>query len=58
MQPMHRARSRVVERENNILRVDFRHEPDPPAPKFPGAGAMHEIRLEETEEAALAHCTA
>jgi len=51
---MHRARSCVIERKNNILRVDFRREPDPPAPKFPGAGAMHKIRLEEREEAALA----
>jgi hypothetical protein len=24
---------------NNVLHVDFRREPDPPAPKFPGAGA-------------------
>jgi len=30
----------VLGRENNVVRVDFRHEPDPPAPKFPGAGAM------------------
>jgi len=25
---------------NNVLHVDFRREPDPPAPKFPGAGAL------------------
>lgn len=29
----------VVGRESNVLRVDFRHEPDPPAPIFPGAAA-------------------
>ena len=31
---------RVIEREQNILRVDFRKEPEPPTPKFPGAGAL------------------
>ena len=30
----------VVARENNVVRVDFRREPDPPAPRFPGAGAL------------------
>ena len=30
---------RVIARENNIVVVDFRR-PDPPAPKFPGAGAL------------------
>jgi hypothetical protein len=51
---MHRGRLCVVARENNILRVDFRREPDPPAPKFPGAGAMHEIPSEDRQEPALA----
>ena len=40
---MYRAHSAyVVERDSNIVRVDFGREPDPPAPKFPGAGALHE----------------
>ena len=30
----------VLARECNVVRVDFRHEPDPPAPKFPGASAL------------------
>ena len=30
----------VIARESNVLRVDFRHEPDPPAPRFPGAAAV------------------
>jgi len=30
----------VVARESNVLRVDFSREPDPPAPGFPGAGAL------------------
>jgi hypothetical protein len=29
----------VIERQNNVLVVDFRR-PDPPAPNFPGAGAL------------------
>jgi hypothetical protein len=35
----------IIARESNIVRVDFRRQPDPPAPKFPGAGALRqEIR--------------
>ena len=30
----------VIARERNVVRVDFRSEPDPPAPKFPGAAAL------------------
>jgi hypothetical protein len=30
-------RCRIVERDKNVVRVDFGGEPDPPAPKFPGA---------------------
>jgi hypothetical protein len=41
-QSMHlRTPSYVIERESNVVRVDFGREPDPPAPKFPGAGALH-----------------
>jgi hypothetical protein len=39
MQQSHRY---VVAREKNVLVVDFKRKPDPPAPKFPGAGALHE----------------
>src|SRR2546423_436772 len=46
--------SYVVERESNIVRVDFGREPDPPAPKFPGAGALHEAPMSEGAEPALA----
>lgn len=31
----------VISRENNVVRVDFSREPDPPAPCFPGAGGLH-----------------
>lgn len=27
----------IVAREHNVVRVDFSREPDPPAPRFPGA---------------------
>ena len=30
----------VIGRESNVVRVDFSREPDPPAPKFPGAGGL------------------
>jgi hypothetical protein len=32
----------VVTRESNVVRVDFRREPNPPAPRFPGAGGLRE----------------
>jgi len=30
----------VIGRESNVLRVDFHPEREPPAPRFPGAGAL------------------
>jgi hypothetical protein len=30
----------VIARENNVVRVDFARRSDPPAPQFPGAGAL------------------
>jgi hypothetical protein len=50
--------SYVVERESNIVRVDFERKPDPPAPKFPGAGALHEAPVSDSAEPALARCAA
>lgn len=38
----------VISRENNVLRVDFSRDPDPPAPKFPGAGGLRETIDENT----------
>ena len=56
---MHRTTSSyVVERDGNVLRVDFGREPDPPAPKFPGAGALHEAPMSDNAEPALARCAA
>ena len=42
--------SHIVARENNILRVDFSRDPDPPAPKFPGAAGLREIITEDGAE--------
>ena len=30
----------VIGRRDNVVQVDFRREPDPPAPRFPGGAAM------------------
>ena len=30
----------VIGREHNVVLVDFRPQPEPPAPRFPGAGAL------------------
>jgi len=40
----------VIERNNNIVRVDFRR-PDPPAPNFPGAGALRRRNRGSNESA-------
>ena len=41
----------VVSRENNMVRVDFSRDPDPPAPRFPGATGLREIDDESASEA-------
>lgn len=38
----------VLAREHNVLRIDFRRRPDPPAPKFPGAAALRTASVERT----------
>jgi hypothetical protein len=40
----------VISRENNVLRVDFSRDPDPPAPRFPGATGLREIGDESASE--------
>ena len=37
----------VIARERKIVRVDFSREPDPPAPKFPGAAALRNTNWQE-----------
>jgi len=32
----------VIARESNVVRVDFHREPEPPAPRFPGASALRD----------------
>lgn len=41
----------VIAREGNVLRVDFERDPDPPAPRFPGAGALRDFAPAERGEA-------
>jgi hypothetical protein len=45
---MRNIRRRLIAREHNVLRVDFQKDPDPPAPRFPGAAAMRDGALHET----------
>lgn len=33
----------VIGHENNVVQVDFSRDPDPPAPRFPGASGLREI---------------
>jgi hypothetical protein len=35
-------RGRVIGRNGNIVVVDFSREPNPPAPRFPGASGLRE----------------
>jgi hypothetical protein len=37
----------VIRREDNVLQVDFSREPDPPAPRFPGANALRTLEVDE-----------
>ena len=46
---MVRRNSHVIRRENNVLEVDFSREPDPPAPRFPGASGLRELTEEGRE---------
>jgi hypothetical protein len=40
----------VIHREDNVLQVDFSREPDPPAPRFPGANGLRELPEEDIEQ--------
>ncbi len=41
---------RIVARERNVVRVDFAGDPEPPAPRFPGAGALRAFWPEPSAE--------
>jgi hypothetical protein len=45
---MRNIRRFVIARECNVLRVNFKKDPDPPAPRFPGAAAMRGGAMHET----------
>jgi hypothetical protein len=40
----------VIGRENNVVQVDFSRDPDPPAPRFPGATGLREIDNESATD--------
>jgi hypothetical protein len=40
MQMVRKSDRYVIARENNVLRVNFERNTDPPGPQFPGAGAL------------------
>ena len=44
----------VIGRESNVVRVDFGHEPDPPAPSFPGGNGLHSSGSDRDESEAPA----
>jgi hypothetical protein len=35
--------NRIIDRRDNIVLVDFEREPDPPAPRFPGASGVRPV---------------
>jgi hypothetical protein len=39
----------IIDHEHNVVRVDFRRQSDPPAPKFPGANGLRPIEREVCE---------
>jgi hypothetical protein len=47
MQAIGYAERYVIAREKNVVVVDFRR-PDPPAPHFPGAGALRAAALDQS----------
>ena len=51
---MQQSQHYVLSRETNVIVVDFKREPDLPAPKFPGAGALHEPDHEQDDMLAAA----
>jgi hypothetical protein len=40
----------VIGREQNVLRVNFDREPEPPTPPCPGAGALRRLTLPPPSE--------
>jgi hypothetical protein len=46
----------VIGRENNVVRVDFSRDPDPPAPKFPGASGLRRNPRPGRESSEMYRC--
>jgi hypothetical protein len=41
------ANDRVIARSDNVVLVDFSRRPEPPAPRFPGAGGLRKVHVQE-----------
>lgn len=39
----------VTDLKGNVVRVDFRREPNPPTPRFPGANGLRPVKEGERE---------
>lgn len=37
------SNTRIIDQIDNVVLVDFRREPDPPAPRFPGASGVRPL---------------
>jgi hypothetical protein len=37
------SNNRVIDRVDNVVLVDFRREPEPPTPRFPGATGVRAL---------------
>lgn len=44
----------IVSRDGNVVRIDFVTEPDPPAPRFPGAGGLRDPSYADSVKAVAA----
>jgi hypothetical protein len=41
---------RVIGRKANVVLIDFSRKPDPPAPRFPGAGGLREMNSDDCHD--------
>ena len=50
-----RGKPFIIARQRNVVRVDFRREPEPPSPRFPGAAALREFVPRSVNALAINH---
>jgi hypothetical protein len=53
-----RASDRIIGRQRNVVRVDFRRQPEPPGPTFPGAAALRKAVHRRLDVCSTAKLTA